>query len=120
VGFALGSERVLIAAEKVQDGPLSTHDRELVFIAASGAELESFAFSLAEKLRTGAVAGLETGPDPRVEGPFVAKSLKSQLRLADRLGASTVIIFGEEEWKRKAVIVRDMKTQSQKEVTLVV
>lgn len=119
VGFALGSERVLIAAEKIPDGPLAPRDRELVFIAASGAALEKEAFNLAGKLRAGAVAGLESGVEPRVEGPFVAKSLKSQLRLADRLGASTVIIFGEEEWKRKAVIVRDMKTQSQKEVTLV-
>jgi len=53
-----------------------------------------------------------------VEGPFAKRSLKSQLKLADRFGADRTIIFGEDEYKRGTVLVRDMKTQQQQEIKL--
>ena len=47
---------------------------------------------------------------------FDARSLKSQMRLADKLGAKSVVIIGEEELKSGNVVVRDMSTKEQRAV----
>ena len=53
-----------------------------------------------------------------VEGPFLNKSLKSQFKLADKLGASKTILFGKTEFDNGKILVKDMKTQQQEEKTL--
>ncbi len=122
VGFALGSERVIMALEN-QKIEMPLKKRRLIFIAVSSAGLEKEAFRLVSRLRS-AEAGnkyfqeiSENPEDITVEGPFADKSLKLQLRLADRLGAEKTVIFGDEEFKRGVVLIRDMKTQSQMEVS---
>ena len=52
----------------------------------------------------------------RVYLDFDARSLKSQMRLADRLQTKNVIIVGEEELKSGELVVRDMATKEQKKV----
>lgn len=118
VGFALGSERVVMAAENL--GRLKLESRPTVFIAVAGAELEPAAVQLAARLRSlkASVAGFGPAADLQVEGPYADKSLKSQLRLADKVGAAKTIIFGPDEFKRGAVTVRDMKTQQQEELPI--
>jgi len=44
----------------------------------------------------------------RVEMSSAGKSLKSQMRLADKLGAPYVLILGDEELAAGALTVRDM------------
>ena len=44
-------------------------------------------------------------------------AFKAQLKSADRSGARFAILFGEEEWKEKKIILRDLKTSSQKLLT---
>ena len=123
VGFALGSERVILAAQNEHSSPELRPQLKL-FIAVSGESLQKEAFSFAVKLKTsGAGDPLKRvlsidEQDICVEGPFAGKSLKSQLKLADRLGADRTIIFGEEEFKRGAVIIREMKTQEQREIVI--
>lgn len=118
VGFALGSERVVMAADNL--GRLKLEVRPTVFIAVAGAELEPEAVKLAAALRNRAatVSGIDPAADLQVEGPYADKSLKSQLRLADKVGAARTIIFGADEFKRGTVTVRDMKTQQQEEVPI--
>jgi histidyl-tRNA synthetase len=118
VGFALGSERVMMAAENRAAAPAAPAPR-VVFIAVSGTGLEREAFRLAARLRSRDAIGLLPGAaEFSVEGPFPGKSLKSQFRLADKLGAEKVIIFGEAELQRGAVTVRNMQTQTQEEAPL--
>jgi len=45
---------------------------------------------------------------------FDERSLKSQMRLADKLGAKWAIIIGDEELKSGTVVVRDMSTKEQR------
>lgn len=45
-------------------------------------------------------------------------NFKQQLKAADRSGANFSLLFGEDEWKEKKVIVRNMKTSSQELLTL--
>jgi len=112
VGFAFGAERVIIAAEK-ENPDFGADPLKVILVAAASETFYSHAFKLAEKLRN-----TNFGGKVSIEGPVTDKSLKSQLRLADKLGAAKVIIFGEDEFTRGAVTVRDMKTQEQKEVKL--
>ena len=123
VGFALGSERVVLAARS-ENAAWELSLPLKIFIAVSGDCLHKEAFSFAVKLRTlgdydQARRALSLdGKSICVEGPFAGKSLKSQLKLADRFGADIAVIFGEEEYDRGAIVVRDMKTQQQREIKL--
>ncbi len=53
-----------------------------------------------------------------VELDYEGKSLKSQMRKADRLKTPLVIILGEEELKKNRVVLRDMATKNQEEVPI--
>jgi histidyl-tRNA synthetase len=44
---------------------------------------------------------------------FSDKSLKAQLKRADRLGAPYVLIVGENELEQGSAILRDMQTKKQ-------
>ena len=44
---------------------------------------------------------------------FEAKSMKSQMRSADKSGARYVCIIGEDELKNKSVTIKDMKSGEQ-------
>ncbi len=46
------------------------------------------------------------------------KSLKSQLKRADKLGVKYTIIIGEEELRRGVVKVRDMRKSLEEEMSL--
>ena len=47
-----------------------------------------------------------------------ARSMKSQMRQAERLGSRWVVIIGPQEWERSAAAVRDMTRREQDEVPL--
>ena len=46
-----------------------------------------------------------------------AKSLKSQLKLANKLGARMVVVYGENEFARGEVLVKDMQQHEEHCVT---
>ncbi len=119
VGFALGCERVLMAAEK--NGFFNNlNSEEKVFIAVADEELFNRAFSFAYELieNKDNIKNLCSFKDNiTVEGPFSGKSLKSQFKLADRIGASKTIIFGKNEINAGKILIKDMTTQEQKEIS---
>ena len=120
VGFALGSERVLMAAQNTGFFD-KLPKNELVFIALADNELFNEAFKFANKLILNEYnirQKLNLQDNIIVEGPFLNKSLKSQFKLADKLGASKTILFGKTEFDKGNVVVKDMKTQQQQEVAL--
>ena len=96
VGFALGVERLVLSmADHASGTPLAPE----VFIAPLGAAAETEAMHLAHRWRRDGV---------RVEMTSGGKSLKSQMRLADKMGAPYVLILGEDELAAQALTVRDM------------
>lgn len=105
VGFAAGVERVLMAA-----GPM---DVELVkpdfFVVAAGEEARGPAFRIAQELRS---AGLSGDLD------FEAKSVKSQMRRANDLGARFCVIVGADELAKNVVKVKNMGDGSESAVSL--
>ena len=95
VGVALGAERILQAMDK--SGFAGA--RQGVFIACAGGEAEEVALGLARELRTRGVAA---------ESELTGRSLKGQLKLANRKGYPKVIIIGTQELEQGVLTLRDM------------
>lgn len=106
IGFAIGMERLILLLQQ-------EHEEETrapaVFIAALGGGARERAFVLAQKLRAG---GLEAEMD------YDERSLKAQMRRADKSGAGYVLILGEDELARNEIQLRDMRNKTQKVVSL--
>lgn len=98
VGFASGMERLLLTLE--QQGKFagfSAAPKAAVIVLDENLAAEGFA--LATRFRREGIA---------TESCLEVKSLKAQLRAADKLRAEFVVILGEDEWKDGQVSVRRM------------
>jgi len=104
IGFAIGIERLLLVLpdESLPPGPS-------LFIAALGEGPQREAFSLSYKLNQ---VGARTMID------YEGRSLKAQMRRADKFGAHYVLIIGEDEQRSGKAILRDMKEKKQEEIPL--
>jgi histidyl-tRNA synthetase len=106
IGFALGVERLALLLG--MSGPAIPHPLSL-FVVWVGPRAREWAFPLVHRLR-------QKGLSVEMEGE--EKSLKSQMRRADKLKSAAVLIVGEEELNKRRVIVRDMASKEQTEVAL--
>lgn len=106
VGFALGMERILLALESI-NGELVDNSLVDVFVIAKGAELEAISMQLVNKLRK---ANIKTDKD------YADRSIKAQMKHANRLGAKIAIIIGEDEVNNNYFTVRDMAKGEQLQV----
>jgi histidyl-tRNA synthetase len=106
VGFAVGFDRLaeIVALQQVD---FSRPPR--LFIAALGPAAQAAAFDWQTAL---AEAGLH------VEMDYADRSLKAQMKRADRLGAPLVLIVGDNELKAGEAMLRDMTTRQQVPVAL--
>ena len=102
-GFGMGLERLILSI--ADPATLVPDYRPEYFMATRGDAAFDRATLLARKLRT---------KGKRVYLDFDERSLKSQMRLADKLGAKWAIIIGDEELKSGTVVVRDMSTKEQR------
>ncbi len=97
VGFALGLERILLALRK-EGGEAASEPRELMFfLVAMGEDARPAARSVARQLRAEGWSAAEV-LEPR--------SLKAQLRMADRSGARFALIIGPREAEDGTVTAR--------------
>ena len=108
VGFAAGIERLFLALEAAgyDFPPAPTAD---VFLAAIGEEAERFVFEKARALRR---AGLG------VELDLAGRSLKAQMREANRSGAPYAVVIGERELTAGRADAKYMPTGEETEVAL--
>ncbi|RLD92268.1 MAG: histidine--tRNA ligase [Aquificota bacterium] len=104
IGFAVGVERTVMLLEKRRDLPQGTPFH--CYLALLGGEATKEGFNLAQKLREKGI---------RLEMNHQPKSLKAQLRRADKIKAPLVIILGEEELAKGTLIVRNMAKGEQEE-----
>jgi histidyl-tRNA synthetase len=99
LGFALGFERTLLALEAA--GALMPRPAIAeVFVARVAPETAGEAFRITSELRAAGIV---------VETDHQARSLKSQFKVADRLGARLVVVVGPDELAGGEVVVRDME-----------
>ena len=108
IGFAMGIERLVLLL-KQQDGLEEKMEELDLFIAGLGNEASEYSFKLMHELRK---RGL------RVDMDLESKSLKSQMKQADKAGARFVAILGSQELENKQVPLRNMKTGEQTDLNL--
>ncbi len=105
IGFAVGFERLIACLPEEGSNKFTTD----LFIAALGPKAQKIAFSLTNDLRRAGVIA---------EMDYSDKSLKSQLKRADKLNSSFSLIFGDKEIDKKQVLLRNMQTKDQQAVPL--
>lgn len=105
VGFAAGMERILLVLE--EQGIKAPYEQGVdAFVVSLGDSIRAHALNLVHRLRQ---AGL------RVETDYLNRSMKAQMKAADRLKARRVLIVGEDEVARGVVQVRNMQAGVQEE-----
>ena len=108
LGFALGFERCVLALEAV-GVELPRAQRCDLFVACVDDGVRAHAFTLVQQCRD---AGFICEMDHQ------HRSLKSQFKLADKLGAARVAVLGPDELARGQVTLRDMASHEEFPVAL--
>ena len=104
VCFASGVERLILAMGEME-GLESSID---IYLITIGNEANMFASNLANELRQ--------KNNMKVMLETLRRSIKSQMREANRCGARYVIIIGEDEITNESVIIKDMSTGKQLQI----
>ena len=109
VGFAAGLERLLMARESL-GVPAVPVSQVQVVIANLGERAMAAGLSLAQQLRAGGIrVWMET---------TAGRSLKAQMRAANRLNAGIALIQGDTELDKRVVLMKNLRTSTQEEVAV--
>jgi len=106
VGFSGGIERVLLALERSRAWSTTASGAAPVLVLPLGAATRVAALQLARELRAHAPTSVDLS----------GRSLKAQLRGADRSGARVAVILGDDELARGDALVRDLRAGEQRSV----
>ena len=108
VGFGSGIERFLLVME-AQSVVIPQPENADIFIASAGEEAAMEAGRLCFSLR---------GLGLSAERDLCARSLKAQMKYADKLSARHVLVLGGDELSSGMAALRDMRTGAQRECAL--
>jgi histidyl-tRNA synthetase len=108
IGFACGLERLTYVIEKSNYNFPSEKGVDL-FIAYLGESAFKFALKISSELRD---KGL------KIEIDHLCRSLKAQLKEANRLGVRFCLIIGENEIRESSAILKDMTNATEKRLNL--
>ncbi|MCH4166800.1 MAG: histidine--tRNA ligase [Megasphaera sp.] len=108
MGFAIGMERLLLTLKEQQLLPPPPKNQPL-FIVALGDAAKMKAFELQQQLRA---------HDVYAEIDLMGRSMKGQMKSANKLEADYTVIIGDDELAKGQVQVRNMATKEQVSVPL--
>ncbi len=108
VGFGFGIERILgeLAAEGVELAPEPAVE---LYVGILGKEAKASAFGLVQRLRRAGVI---------VETDYMDRSVKAQMKYANKIGAKNTVIIGADELAKNKASVKNMETGQQTEAAL--
>lgn len=106
VGFAAGIERLMLLMEN-SGSAFPEADKPLIYIAGMDADSRAFAFSLVNQLRREGICA---------ETDHMNRSVKAQLKYADKTGARYVAVIGGDELASGEIKVKRMSDGSQTSV----
>ena len=108
LGFGMGLERLMLLLE-AQKRNFPEERKPELFIVTIGDEAKLKAVELARELRLdGSSVLYDLG----------GRSMKAQMKLANKLGAQTVIVLGEDEIKNDEAVLKDMQSGNSETVKL--
>jgi len=102
VGVASGMERLLLILNQI--GGIPEPQKPLLFIVSLGEQARRRGFVLAADLRKKGIA---------CETDFLRRSMKAQMREADKKAAKWVVIIGDNEIEKNIVLLKDMTAGNQ-------
>ena len=108
LGFGMGIERLLMTMEE-QNVRFPESPKCDLYFASMGQAAAQKCFALASALRDGGVA---------VECDIVGRSLKAQMKYADKLGARYTVVVGDNELENGRAQLKDMATGETEEISL--
>ncbi len=103
VGFASGIERVLLACENEKSFSLNDEKVDL-YIVTLDKELSGFSYQIATELRRKAIT---------VDMDYLSRSVKAQMREANKQNAKFVLMIGGDEFKHDQVLLKNMSNGEQ-------
>ena len=108
IGFGLGIERLLLTMES-QGIEIQKEEGLELFVASIGDEAAKRAVSLVYSLRAAGVAA---------ECDHMGRSLRAQMKYADRLGVKYTMVLGDDELEKGVAAIKDMSGNGQMQVEL--
>jgi histidyl-tRNA synthetase len=106
VGFAMGVERLTMLLRMQETAAANGPSCYVIWV---GEKARDWAFPLVHRLR-------QKGLSVEMEGE--SRSLKSQMRRADKLKAASVLIVGDDELAKGKAVLRNMASKQQEEIGL--
>ncbi len=100
VGFGLGLERLILALQK-EGIELCDKNTIDLFVVTLDKSFGTYAFNLCNELRKLNVS---------CDMDFLERSLKSQMKYANKIGAKNVIVLGQDEIDNNCVNIKNMMT----------
>lgn len=106
-GFAFGIERLIMAteAEKIE---LKGKERNSIYVAVVNEEVKNEAYKIVNEIRNQRIKAYIDYQD---------RSLRAQMRQANKLQSKFVIVVGEDELKKGKVVLKDMEAHTQSEIS---
>lgn len=108
IGFAMGIERLVLLVQQQEELRRESSGIDL-FLAGLGPAASEKCFLLMHKLRRRGV---------KADMDLDSKSLKSQMKQADKAGTRFTLIVGDQEIEKQKGILRNMSTREQQELEL--
>lgn len=108
LGFAMGIERLLLLMDK-QGLPFPEREKCSLYIATMGERASFKAASIASALRR---EGIE------VQFDVVGRSVKAQMKYANKLGAAFTVVIGDSELDSGIVKLKNMESGEETEIAL--
>ncbi len=100
IGFAAGLERLILVIKKQQELSETMDSSPELFIATMGETAEKFAQKLIFELRCNGI---------HAEQDLCGRSLKAQMKYADKLGAKFSMVIGDNELSENSANLKNMK-----------
>jgi len=107
IGFGMGVNRLIMELETAGK-VFPEREKPLIYIAAlAGDKIRETAVALIRKLRDNNIYA---------ETDNIGRSLKAQMKYADKIGAEFVYIIGDKEVAESKAVLKNMRTSEQSEV----
>ncbi len=110
IGFAAGLERLILVLKAQQGDVADIESAPQLFVATMGDAAERLAQKLIFDLRCAGV---------HAEQDLCGRSLKAQMKYADKLSSQYSIVIGDDEIAGNKAILKDMSTGETREVSLI-
>lgn len=108
VGFGMGIERILYFLEK-EGVELEPEEPVALYVGILGEEAKAKAYKLVNEIRSHGII---------VETDYMDRSVKAQMKYANKIGAKKTVIIGSDELANNLARVKDMKTGETTEIAL--